>query len=112
MYIKKALYLLIISFILLNMDSIYQDTTQYDIDKFSIKQLSQKKWRCIAFYYDKHFYTTNDISKYHKYLEKSCDKYKHDYLNFILEKSNIEFYNILKKITAYVIIIYLYYSMV
>jgi hypothetical protein len=96
---------------LLNIDSIYRDISIYDVNKFTKIQLIDKKWRCIDYYYNEHYYTKGNVEKY-KYLEKSCDKYKHDYLNFILERSNILFYNFIVKITVYTIIIYLYYSIV
>lgn len=101
MNIKKTIYVFIICMLFLNMNMIYQDMSVYDTNKFTKRQLSYKKWRCIS------YYSNNDENTY-KYLEKSCYKYKHDYLNFMLERSNVLFYNLIKKISIYILIIYLY----
>jgi len=107
----KLLCIIVLCIILFNINSIYYDVSKYDVNKFTKKQLIQKKWRCIDYYYNEHYYTKGDIGKY-KYLERSCNKYKYDYINFILERSNILFYNFIIKIIIYTIIIYFYYSIV
>jgi hypothetical protein len=107
MNIKKSFYILTILVLIYNIDNFLQDTNPYDINKFTKKQLHDKKWRCIVYYYDKNNIFNSDI-KYNKYLDKSCNKYKHDYVNFILEKSKIISNNAIIKIIIYIFIIYLY----
>ena len=108
---KRASYLILISVLLYKVDDIIQDTSAYDVRKFTNEQLSLKKWRCFVYYDDMNYYSKGDNEKY-KYIERSCKKYKYDYINFMLEKSNILFYNLIKKISVYILIIYLYINMV
>lgn len=55
---------------------IYYD--KYVPDNFSRSKILNKKYSCIRYYHNNEFY---------KYTEKTCEKYKYDYLLFQLQKS-------------------------
>lgn len=86
------------------MDILIGNINKYNVNNFTKKQLSEKKWRCIVHY--------NDNSGKYKYLDRSCLKYKHDYINFLLEKNNAIFNYIFKKIIAYIVVYYIYISII
>jgi len=103
---KKLIYIIIISIIVYNIDILIGNINKYNVNNFTKKQLSEKKWRCIVYYND------NDTSGKYKYFDRSCLKYKHDYINFLLEKNNAIFNYILKKYIAYIAIYIIYISII
>lgn len=76
---RKVIYVIcVIIFTMMNRMIMMEYSKRYDVGRFTLEQLRDKKYRCIRMFEEK-----KDLD----YVNKRCVEYDRDMLNFRLERS-------------------------
>lgn len=96
MFLKTNMIIIVLYiFIVFNYQQYIINRGKYDVEHFSRKMLIQQKYRCIR------YFENNDFDKN---VEKKCQPYKYEYLNYQLDRSHMIF-TIIKNNLLFMILI-------